>query len=83
MNHKVIGSLSSGVLGVSVIVFIACFSGHSEATIEGAATLLLASIMGFGVSRYYQVTEHMVSIAGNGGFAKGGSKSLSDVVSKE
>ena len=82
MNHKIIGSLSSSVLGASFVVFIACFSGHSGATIEGAATLLLASFVGFGVSRFYQATEHMVSIAGDGGFASGGSQKLSDVVSK-
>lgn len=82
MNHKFFRMLSSSTLGASFIFFVAYFMGRDGATVEGAATLLLASIVGFGVTRFYQVTEHMVSVASDGCSSERSERKLSDFVSK-
>ena len=83
MNHKIIETLSSGLVGMSGVVFIAFVLGYAGATIEGAAILLLVSFVGFGVSRFYQVTEHMVFAVVNGDADNAGAQKKSDVVSNE
>jgi hypothetical protein len=64
MNHKLLNMISSGAFGASLVSFIAFFMGIYGTTFEGAAILLAASILGFGVARYLQVTAHLLGDVG-------------------
>lgn len=68
MNYRVMGGLSSGTAGATPIFFIAHFMDMGGATLEAAVLMLLTSIIGFGVTRYYQVTESMIVTSSNGTF---------------
>lgn len=56
MNNKIISLIASISLGISVSSYI-LFSFGVQSIALHSPLFLLASFVGFGVSRYYQVTE--------------------------
>lgn len=71
MNYRILGNVSSGLAGAALVTVVASFMDFPGASLESASLLLLTSLIGFGVSRFYQITDHLVSTTISGGTVSG------------